>query len=133
MTNSWAIEVRNKGGFTIFGRRAVTAEEIADAVTSMLSTDGTGGIVIYRSTVAESNECETDEEEQRPGNLEMVASGNYEEDGFATPSVLSAYERGEPPFVPEGGCETCGCPPEKMPMVNRGTGWCCEKHRKEQV
>lgn len=29
-------------------------------------------------------------------------------------------------------CLYCGCPSNKMPMVFRGTGWCCENHRKEQ-
>lgn len=29
-------------------------------------------------------------------------------------------------------CLVCGCPNNKMPMVFRGTGWCCENHRKEQ-
>ena len=33
--------------------------------------------------------------------------------------------------IPTGGCKVCGCPPDKMPMVNRGTGWCSELHRKE--
>lgn len=37
------------------------------------------------------------------------------------------------PFSPPGYCKICGCPPEAMPMVNRGTGWCSEAHRKEQL
>jgi hypothetical protein len=33
-------------------------------------------------------------------------------------------------FAP-GSCRNCGCPPDQMPMVNRGTGWCSELCRKE--
>lgn len=132
MTNSWAIEVRNRGGFTIFGHRALSAEEIADAVTSMLSTEGTGGIVIYRSTVAESNECETDEECLARKTLGI------------TPHVCLLYpghegdhqwtvESKNLEIVASGNCRSCDCPPEAMPMINRGTGWCCEKHRKDQL
>jgi len=35
------------------------------------------------------------------------------------------------PESPPGHCQLCGCPPDKMPMVFRGTGWCSENHRKE--
>jgi hypothetical protein len=31
----------------------------------------------------------------------------------------------------KGSCKVCGCPPDRMPMVFRGTGWCSENHRKE--
>lgn len=161
MTDNWAIEAHNKSGKRFFSRRVVSQWVVDTMVAELLTEERTGGIVIYRSTVAESNEpvkpvmldCETDENEN-PENFEKVAQGNEgltaasslvtyvaggsyvpldEADDFVVPSALSAYERGEHPCPPLGGCKTCGCPPENMPMVNRGTGWCCENHRKEQL
>lgn len=34
--------------------------------------------------------------------------------------------------VAHGNCKVCGCPPERTPMIFRGTGWCCENHHKMQ-
>ena len=53
-------------------------------------------------------------------NLHKVAEGNdIEFTGWGWPLP-----------VPPGGCRLCACPPESMPMIFRGTGWCSDSHRK---
>lgn len=55
-------------------------------------------------------------------NISKVAQGND--------NPIAAWLTRTGPFL-EGACKICGCPPDEMPMVNRGTGWCSENHRKE--
>lgn len=151
MSNDWAIEAHDTTGRRFLYRRITTRKKIGKLIAQIMTNETTGGIVIYRSTVAESNKPEkvtihNDVPDDHPGyaaTLEQVVVGamdywpagdpDDDYDGTGWPSALSAYERGEHPCPPLGGCKTCGCPPENMPMVNRGTGWCSEAHRKEQL
>lgn len=52
--------------------------------------------------------------------LSKVAQGNE----------IGAWLSSVGPFL-KGACRICGCPPNEMPMVFRGTDWCSENHRKE--
>lgn len=59
---------------------------------------------------------------------------NHEEWHVANPNYPCEYctTPNQPPNTTTfGHCKICGCPPDKMPMVNRGTGWCSENHRKQ--
>lgn len=124
MADNWAIEVHDTSGKPLFARPVVSAAEVKGTLAAYMTYAKTGGIVIYRSTVASGNDCETDEKENLE-NFGKVAQGNKE-------VAVGAMDYW-PPDVAKGSCKTCGCPPSKMPMVNRGTGWCSETCRKEQV
>lgn len=130
MSNDWAIEAHDTTGRRFLYRRITTRKKIGKLIAQIMTNETTGGIVIYRSIVAESNKTEV-----VVGAMDYWPAGDPDDDYDDTgwPSALSAYEQGEHPCPPLGGCKTCGCPPENMPMVNRGTGWCSEEHRKEQL
>lgn len=106
MSNDWAIEAHDTTGRRFLYRRITTRKKIGKLIAQIMTNETTGGIVIYRSIVAESNKTEV-----------VVGAMDY-------------WPAGDPD---DGRCKTCGCPPENMPMVNRGTGWCSEAHRKEQL
>lgn len=70
--------------------------------------------------------------EEDPEIFGKVAAGNLVEDvAFSNGITMKAGPINV--IYARGNCLTCGCPPDKMPMINRGTGWCCENHRKEQL